>query len=69
MRSPLVILAIAALLGTAAFASVSSAAPPGAVNQAKDGWPSITGMLLINRSDLSRPHTGSTPAPRATAAA
>jgi Ca2+-binding RTX toxin-like protein len=45
---------LAALLVAAFLAPLTSAAPPGAVNQAKDGWPEITGMLLINRNDADR---------------
>jgi Ca2+-binding RTX toxin-like protein len=53
MRLPLALILTALLV--AGFASVTTAAPPGAVNQAKDGWPTIDGMLLINRNDLHRP--------------
>jgi hypothetical protein len=49
----LITLALAAIL-LAAGATTLPAAPPGAVNQAADGWPRITGMLLINRDDRSR---------------
>lgn len=45
----------AAALAACALTAPSAAAPPGAVNQAKDGWPAITGMLLINRNDMDRP--------------
>ncbi len=51
---PFAALILAALLATAALAPMTAAAPPGAVNQAKDGWPEITGMLLINRNDADR---------------
>jgi hemolysin type calcium-binding protein len=54
MARVLLTVILASLLATA-VASVTSAAPPGAVNQAHDGWPVITGMLLINRNDLDRP--------------
>ncbi|MDQ5808778.1 MAG: hypothetical protein M3320_08895, partial [Actinomycetota bacterium] len=54
MARPVAVLILAALLATAALAPVTAAAPPGAVNQAKDGWPEITGMLLINRNDADR---------------
>ena len=53
-RLPLAALLVAALLA-ASISSVSFAAPPGATNQKHDGWPTITGMLLINRNDLDRP--------------
>ena len=43
------------VLTAALLTSVTAAAPPGAVNQAADGWPRIDGMLLINRNDLHRP--------------
>ena len=50
----LAILLVCMTLAALAAAS-SSAAPPGATNQKHDGWPAITGMLLINRNDLDRP--------------
>jgi Ca2+-binding RTX toxin-like protein len=48
------ILVLAATLA-ASISALAGAAPPGAVNQKHDGWPEITGMLLINRNDLDRP--------------
>jgi hypothetical protein len=45
---------VAAVLAALA-ATVAAAAPPGATNQKHDGWPEITGMLLINRNDRDRP--------------
>jgi hypothetical protein len=54
-RRPIAVLVLSALLATALAAAGANAAPPGAVNQAADGWPAITGMLLINRNDMDRP--------------
>ncbi|HEV2811917.1 MAG TPA: calcium-binding protein [Solirubrobacteraceae bacterium] len=45
-----------ALVG--ATASISYAAPPGAVNQRGDGWPRINGLVLINSHHGSRPLDG-----------
>jgi hypothetical protein len=53
--SRLISLALLASVLTAVAATVAFAAPPGATNQKHDGWPEITGMLLINRNDLDRP--------------
>jgi hypothetical protein len=50
----LTLVPLAATVAVTALAAPTSAAPPGAVNQAKDGWPAITGMLLINRNDMDR---------------
>ena len=39
---------VALCASLAVSVALSSAAPPGAVNQRGDGWPKITGMLLMN---------------------
>ena len=52
LRPASILLALTLL--AAAFAAPAPAAPPGAVNQAADGWPQITGMLLLNRHDGDR---------------
>jgi Ca2+-binding RTX toxin-like protein len=53
MRRLLLPLALCA--GLTLFAALSSAAPPGSVNQRGDGWPRINGMLLMNDHNGSRP--------------
>ena len=48
------LLVCALLASLASLAPVAAGAPAGAVNQAEDGWPETTGMLLLNRLDASR---------------
>jgi RTX calcium-binding nonapeptide repeat (4 copies) len=56
---PLAMLLCAAMLAAAAIAVPSApAAPKGAVNQFKDGWPKITHLVLSNRDNSSRPIDG-----------
>lgn len=42
------------LLACAVTGATASAAPEGAVNQRDDGWPKVTGMVLINQFDDPR---------------
>ena len=46
-----ILVALSLALLTASLAAVALAAPPGAINQRGDGWPTINGMLLINQFD------------------
>lgn len=54
MRRTLCLLALLSVLAAVAVA-VAVAAPPGSVNQRGDGWPRISGMLLINSQNTGRP--------------